>query len=72
MDPTFCVPSVNNHIVLRYILPLSGANIELSPVWDTSCLAELIYELINRQFLCGKCPKPVTIEYLPPGLQSLA
>jgi len=25
----------------------------LSPVWDISCLAELIYYLI-RQFLCGK------------------
>jgi len=30
------------------------AEIELSPVWDTSCLAELIYDLISRQFLCGK------------------
>jgi len=26
--------------------------------------AELVYDLINRQFLCGKCPKPVTIQYL--------
>jgi len=25
------------------------ANIESSPVWDTSCLAELISDLINRQ-----------------------
>jgi len=39
-------------------------SIESSPVWDTSCLAELIYDLNNKQFLCGKCPKPVTIQYL--------
>jgi len=40
-------------------------NIESSPVWDTSCLVELFYDAINKQFLCGKCSKPVTIEYLP-------
>jgi len=45
-----------------YCLPY--ANIESSPVWDTSSLAEIIYDLLNRQFLCGKCPKPVTIQYL--------
>jgi len=39
-------------------------NIESSPVLDTSCLTEQIYELINRQFLCVKSPKPVTIQYL--------
>jgi len=46
-----------------------GANIELLSVWDTSCLAELIYDIIrpNSEFLCGKCPKPVTIQYLLPG-----
>jgi len=38
--------------------------IESSSVWDTSCLAELVYDLINTQFLCGKCSKPVTIQYL--------
>jgi len=37
-----------------------------SPIWDTSCLAELVYGRINRQFLCGKCPKLVTIQYLRP------
>jgi len=37
---------------------LACANIESSPVWDTSCLAELIYDRINEQFLCGKGPKP--------------
>jgi len=31
------------------------AKIESSPVWDISCLAELIYEIIKRQFLCDKC-----------------
>jgi len=40
-------------------------NIESSPVWDPSCVTELIYDLINRQLLCGKCPTPVTIKYLP-------
>jgi len=39
------------------------ANVESSPVRDTSCLAELIQDLTNSQFLCGKCPKPVTIIY---------
>jgi len=38
--------------------------IESSPVWDTSCLAEQIYGLINSQFLCGKCSKVVMIQYL--------
>jgi len=32
-----------------------NAKIDSSPVWDTSCLAELICNLINRQYLCGKC-----------------
>jgi len=27
-------------------------------------MAELIYDLINRQFLCSKCPKQVKIQYL--------
>jgi len=26
-----------------------GAKIEFSPVWDTSCLAEQIYDLIKRE-----------------------
>jgi len=41
----------------------TSTNIELSPVWDTSFLAELIYNVIIRQYLCGKCLKPVTIQY---------
>jgi len=48
--------------LLYFALP--DASIESSPVWDNSCLAELIYDLINRQFLCRRCPKPVTIQYL--------
>jgi len=43
------------------------AKIESSPVWDTSCLVELIYDLINKQFLFKKCFKPVTIKYLHPA-----
>jgi len=39
-------------------------HIESSPVWDTSFLAELIYDLINRQIICGKCPKWVRVQYL--------
>jgi len=39
-------------------------HIESSPVWDTSFLAELIYDGINRQFIHGAFPKPVTIQYL--------
>jgi len=43
---------------------VAAGNTESSPGWDTSWLAELTYDLINRQFVCGKCPKPVTIQYL--------
>jgi len=42
-----------------------GGNIESPPVWDTFCLAELIYDIINRQFICGNCPKPAKIQYPP-------
>jgi len=39
--------------------------IESLMVWDTSCVAELIYDLINN--LTGsfysECPKPVTIQF---------
>jgi len=34
------------------LLSLWPAKIESSPVSDNSCLAELIYDLINWQFLC--------------------
>jgi len=51
---------------LGYIGLLS-ANIELSPFWNTSCLAELTYDLINNQCLCRKCSKPVTIQCSPLG-----
>jgi len=44
------------------------AKIESSPVWDTFCLAELIYNLFNRQLLSEKCPKPVTIQLLWTGV----
>jgi len=50
--------------LLKEISP--GAWIESSPVWDTSCLTELIYYLIDRQCLCGKCPKTVQIQYSLP------
>jgi len=45
------------------------AKIESSPVWEISCLAEPIYDLINSQFLCNKCLKPVTIQYLFAGVE---
>jgi len=41
------------------------ANNESSPVWDTFRQAESIYDLINMQFLCGKCSKLVMIQYSP-------
>jgi len=44
-----------------------GANIESSLVWDTSCLVELILDLINRPFLCRKCHKPVKFLFLLEG-----
>jgi len=44
-----------------------GVSIESSPVWNTSCLVELMYNLIIGKFLCGKCPKLVTIQLLLPG-----
>jgi len=58
-------------IVRLYYLPerLRRANIESSQVWGTSCLADVIHDLISKHFLCRKCPKPVTIEYLPPARQ---
>jgi len=40
------------------------AKIESSPVLDTSCLAEIIYNLTIMQFLCWKCPKPVNFQFL--------
>jgi len=40
--------------------------IKSSPVWDSFCLAEFSYDLINKQLLCEKCPKPVTIQNMPP------
>jgi len=42
-------------------------NIELSPVADTFFPAELIYHLIDRQYLCRQGPKMVAIQYLQPG-----
>jgi len=37
--------------------------IESSLVWDLSCLAELINDLVNRQILFEKGIKPVTIQF---------
>jgi len=45
----------------------AGANIESSEVWGTSCLLKKLIDLISRQFSCGKCPKPWTIQYLSSG-----
>jgi len=45
-------------------LKLPAACIELSPVSDTSCLLSSLIYLINRQYSCGKCLNPVTIQYL--------
>jgi len=41
-----------------------SANIESSDVWGTSCLLNKLIYLIHRQFLCGKCSKRLTIQYL--------
>jgi len=41
---------VPDHIRYGHIGQVRLANFEYSPVCDTSCLAELIYDLINRQF----------------------
>jgi len=49
---------------LAYIPAL---NIESSTVSDTSCPAELIYDLIDMQFLCGRCAKLAMIQYLLPA-----
>jgi len=46
----------------------SGENWTL-PVWYIFCLAELIYDLNNRQILWRKCPKPVKIQFLRPSGQ---
>jgi len=44
------------------------ANIELSAESDTSCLLNKLIYLINRQYLCEKGLKPVTIQYLHIGV----
>jgi len=44
------------------------ANNELSPVSDTSGLLKKLIYLINKQYLCGECLKPVTIQYLLPAM----
>jgi len=41
--------------------------IESLPVWDTSYLPELIYNLINRLLLCRKCLKPGKIQFSRDG-----
>jgi len=38
--------------------------LETSSLCDTSATAELIFNIIFRQFLCVKCPKPVKIQFL--------
>jgi len=43
-------------------ISLPHLNTESSPVLDTFCLAELIYYLINRQFLYRKFSKSVKIQ----------
>jgi len=45
-----------------------GIYIESSPVCDTSWRTGLIYDLFNKYFLCGTCPKPLTIQYLLPDV----
>jgi len=49
----------------EFISSVRWANLESSQVWGISCLAELIYDLINRQLICRKYLKPVEIKYLP-------
>jgi len=61
--PRSCLVRSSSFAYTLYRMP---AHIESSPVWDTFCINELIYDLNNGQFLCGKCPKPVTIQYMPP------
>jgi len=40
------------------------ANIESSEVWGTYCLPNYLIYFIYKQLLCGKFPKPLTIQYL--------
>jgi len=51
-------------ILLVTLRMVTDAKIESSPVWNTFCLAELIYDNINRQFSYGKCPKPGKINQM--------
>jgi len=44
------------------------ANIESSPVWDISYLAELINDLINRQLLCRKSLEQEKIQFCLPRM----
>jgi len=39
-------------------------NIELSEVWGTSYLVKLMYDLIDRLFLCRKYLKLLPIQYV--------
>jgi len=48
-------------------IPWQGANMESSEVSGTSSLLNILIYLIGRPVLCGKCPKSLTIQYLPTG-----
>jgi len=43
------------------------AKIESSPLSNTFSLRPYYFNLINRQYFCGKCLKPVTIQFLKAG-----
>jgi len=72
-DFTLCggfKPRLDNKGELFSQMPKQEANIECSPVRDTSYLAELIYDLINRQLICRKFPNPVKTQYLQKEMKS--
>jgi len=63
-------PIIYIGLYYQYCKKQQYAKIEYSLVCDTSSMAELIYDIINRQFLSRKCPKPVKIQLLPTALAS--
>jgi len=54
---------IKKHLDSREFDKLSGGENWASPVLNTVCLAFLNYDLNNKQYLCRKCPKLVSIQF---------
>jgi len=69
-----CAPLYNGELIKLGLISeqslttaaIPSANMELSPFPNTSCQLSYLFYLINWRYLCGKCLKPVKIQYLHP------